>query len=69
MSETIHTFTPAALPDSAAAIAKALELEPRLSDPEARVKSLAMDRAMAEDLKRLLGTTKVGWPEREKTAY
>jgi len=46
-----------------------LELEPRLADPEARVKSLAMDRTMAEDLKRLLGTTKVGWPEREKTAY
>ena len=55
--------------DSAAALAKALEIDPRLSDPEARVKSLAMDRAMADDLKRLLGTTKVGWPEREKTAY
>ena len=55
--------------DSAAALAKAMDLEPRLSDPEARVKSLSMDRAMAEDLKRLLGTTKVGWPEREKTAY
>jgi tetratricopeptide (TPR) repeat protein len=55
--------------DSATALAKALELEPRLSDPEARVQSLAMDRAMAEDLKRLLGTTKVGWPEREKTGY
>jgi tetratricopeptide (TPR) repeat protein len=50
--------------DSAAAMAKALELDPRLSDPEARVKSLAMDRAMAEDLKRLLGTLKVGWPQR-----
>ena len=55
--------------DSAAALAKALELEPRLADPEARVKSLAMDRAMAEDLKRLLIATKVGWPEREKTGY
>jgi len=55
--------------DSATALAKALELEPRLAEPEARVKSLAMDRAMAEDLKRLLGTTKVGWPEREKTGY
>jgi protein O-mannosyl-transferase len=55
--------------DSAAALAKALELEPRLADPEARVKSLAMDRVMAEDVKRLLGTTKVGWPEREKTGY
>jgi tetratricopeptide (TPR) repeat protein len=55
--------------DSATALAKALELEPRLSDPEARVQSLAMDRAMAEDLKRLLGTTKVGWPERKKTGY
>jgi protein O-mannosyl-transferase len=55
--------------DSATALAKALELEPRLADPEARVKSLAMDRAMAEDLKRLLNSTKVGWPEREKTGY
>jgi protein O-mannosyl-transferase len=55
--------------DSAAALAKALELEPRLADPEARVKSLAMDRVMAEDLKRLLDTTKVGWPERGKTGY
>ena len=50
--------------DAAAALAKALELEPRLSDPESRVMSLSMDRAMAEDLKRLLGTTKAGWPER-----
>jgi protein O-mannosyl-transferase len=55
--------------DSATALAKALELEPRLSDPDARVQSLAMDRAMAEDLKRLLGTTKVGWQEGEKTGY
>ena len=50
--------------DSAAALTKALELEPRLSDPDTKVKSLSMDRAMAEDLKRLLGTTKAGWPER-----
>jgi tetratricopeptide (TPR) repeat protein len=55
--------------DSAAALAKALELEPTLSDPDTKVKSLSMDRAMAEDLKRLLGTHKVGWPEREKTGY
>ena len=55
--------------DSAAALAKALELEPTLSDPDTKVKSLAMERPMAEDLKRLLGTTKVGWPEREKTGY
>jgi tetratricopeptide (TPR) repeat protein len=55
--------------DSATALAKALEIDPRLSDPDTKVKSLAMDRAMAEDLKRLLGTMKVGWPEREKTGY
>jgi tetratricopeptide (TPR) repeat protein len=55
--------------DSAAALAKALELEPTLSDPDTKVKSLAMERLMAEDLKRLLGTTKVGWPERKKTGY
>ena len=50
--------------DSAAALAKAIELDPTLSDPDAKVKSLAMERPMAEDLKRLLGTTKFGWPER-----
>ena len=55
--------------DSATALAKALEIDPRLSDPDAKVKSLAMDREMAEDLKRLLGTMKVGWPERGKTGY
>ena len=55
--------------DSATALAKALEIDPRLSDPDTKLKSLAMDRAMAEDLKRLLGTMKVGWPEREKTGY
>jgi tetratricopeptide (TPR) repeat protein len=55
--------------DSAAALAKALELEPTLSDPDTKVKSLAMERPMAEDLKRLLGTTKAGWPERKKTGY
>jgi protein O-mannosyl-transferase len=55
--------------DSAAALARALELEPTLSDPDTKVKSLAMERPMAEDLKRLLGTTKVGWPEQEKTGY
>ena len=55
--------------DSAAALAKALELEPTLSDPDTKVKSLAMERPMAEDLKRLLGTAKVGWPEQEKTGY
>ena len=55
--------------DSAAALAMALELEPTLSDPDTKVKSLAMERPMAEDLKRLLGTAKVGWPEQEKTGY
>jgi tetratricopeptide (TPR) repeat protein len=50
--------------DSAAALATALGLDPRLSDPDARVTSLAMERAMADDLKRLLGTTKAGWPQR-----
>jgi len=55
--------------DSAAALAKALEIDPKLSDPDTKVKSLAMERPMAEDLKRLLGTTKVGWPERSKTGY
>jgi hypothetical protein len=55
--------------DSAAALAKAMERDPTLFDPDTKVKSLAMERPMAEDLKRLLGTTKVGWPEWEKTGY
>lgn len=55
--------------DAAAALAKALEIEPGLSDPDTKVKSLAMERPMAEELKRLLGTTKVGWPQPEKTGY
>jgi Flp pilus assembly protein TadD len=50
--------------DAADALAKALELEPGLSDPDTKVKSLAMERPMAKELKRLLGTTKVGWPQR-----
>jgi tetratricopeptide (TPR) repeat protein len=55
--------------DSAAALAKAMELDPTFADPDTKVKSLAMERPMAEDLKRLLGTTKAGWPEGKKTAY
>ena len=55
--------------DATAAVAKALEMDPRLSDPDTKVKSLAMERPMAEDLKRLLSKTKVGWPQREKTGY
>ncbi len=55
--------------DAAAALAKALEVEPRLSDPGARVKSLAMERPMAEDLERLLDAARAGWPERTKTGY
>lgn len=56
-------------PEAAAALAKALEIDPGLSDPDAKVKSLAMERPMAEELERLLETLKVGWPEREKTGY
>jgi hypothetical protein len=56
-------------PEAAAALAKALEIDPGLSDPDAKVKSLAMERPMAEELERLLDTLKVGWPEREKTGY
>ena len=50
--------------DAAAALAKALEIDPSLSDPDAKVKSLAMERPMAEDLKRLLGGIGAGWPPR-----
>jgi hypothetical protein len=56
-------------PEAAAALGKALEIDPGLSDPDAKVKSLAMERPMAEELERLLETLKVGWPEREKTGY
>ena len=37
------------------ALAKAIEVDPKLTDPDARVRALAMERNMAEDLKRLLG--------------
>jgi tetratricopeptide (TPR) repeat protein len=40
----------------------AIEISPQLADPEARVKSLVMERPMAEDLKRLLAKIKAGWP-------
>ena len=55
--------------EAIAALEKALEVEPGLADPDTKVKSLSMERPMAEDLKRLLMTTKVGWPERQKTGY
>lgn len=55
--------------DAAAALARALEVEPRLSDPGARVKSLSMERPMAEDLERLLDATKAGWQQPAKTGY
>jgi len=48
--------------DAADALAKALETDPSLCDPDAKVKSLAMERPMAKDLKRLLGETRPGWP-------
>jgi len=50
--------------DAAAALAKAVETDPSLFDPDAKVKSLAMERPMAEDLKRLLGGTRGGWSPR-----
>jgi tetratricopeptide (TPR) repeat protein len=51
------------------AIATAIEIDPRLADPEARVRSLAMERPMAEDLKRLLARIKADWPREPKTGY
>jgi protein O-mannosyl-transferase len=55
--------------DAAAALDKALEVEPRLADPDARVQSLAMERPMAKELERLLATRRAGWPDRKKTGY
>ena len=39
---------------AAAAVAKALEVEPRLADPDGRVAALAMERRTADELKSLL---------------
>ena len=55
--------------EAIAALEKALKIDPRLSDPDTKVRSLAMERPMAVDLQRLLTATKVGWPEHEKTGY
>jgi Flp pilus assembly protein TadD len=38
------------------ALAKAIEVDPKLADPDARVRALAMERNIAEELKRLLKT-------------
>jgi tetratricopeptide (TPR) repeat protein len=43
--------------EAADAVAKALEIDPKLADPDARVAALAMERPMADDLKRLLAET------------
>jgi protein O-mannosyl-transferase len=48
------------------AMATAIEISPQLADPEARVKSLVMERPMAEDLKRLLAKMKAGGPREPK---
>lgn len=55
--------------ESSASLSKAIEIEPRLSDPDARVKVLAMERATADELRALLDARKVGWPETPKTGY
>ena len=55
--------------EAATALAEALEIAPGLSDPDARVRSLAMERPMAEELKRLIDAVKAGWPAKQKTGY
>jgi len=42
--------------ETAAAVAKAIEIDPRLADPDVRVEALAMERPMADAWKRLLAT-------------
>jgi hypothetical protein len=37
-------------------LAKALEVDPKLQDPDARVQALAMERTTADELKVLMGT-------------
>lgn len=41
------------------ALAKAIEVDPKLTDPDARVRALAMERTVAEELKRLLKATRL----------
>jgi tetratricopeptide (TPR) repeat protein/predicted membrane protein len=42
--------------EAKAALAKAIAIDPKLADPDARVQALAMERNIAEELKRLLKT-------------
>ena len=51
------------LAEAAQALAKALEIDPKLADPDARVAALAMERPCAEQLKHLL--KKANLPARE----
>ncbi|MFM8705206.1 MAG: hypothetical protein ACKOHG_15315, partial [Planctomycetia bacterium] len=45
---------------AAEAVEKALATEPKLADPEGRVRVLAMERPFAEEWARLLGKWKAG---------
>jgi len=56
--------------EAAEAVAKAIEIDPRLTDPDARVEALAMERPMAESLKRLLAVAgNADWSRDRKTGY
>jgi len=56
--------------EAAEAVAKAIEIDPRLTDPDARVEALAMERPMAEALKRLLvPVSHDDWSRDRKTGY
>ncbi len=56
--------------EAAEAVAKAIEIDPRLTDPDARVEALAMERPMAEALKRLLApVSHDDWSRDRKTGY
>ena len=53
--------------ETAEAVAKAIEIDPKLADPDARVEALAMERPMAEAWKRLLATVGHGdWSPAKK---
>lgn len=53
-----------------AALVKSLQIDPRLADPAARVKSLAMERPIAEELRKLLDKlAERDWPDSKKGGY
>jgi len=56
--------------EAAEAVTKAITIDPRLVDPDARVEALAMEQPMADAFKRLLAPVgRDGWSGDKKTGY